>query len=268
MRKALGLLLLSFAVTYGFSTACWAATIRVNTPKVILSLAPGSTNSDEITFENPTDEELRVKIYLEDWNYLNGSTGEKKFAPAGTMPLSAAKWIDFSPAETVLAPFSRGTERYTIHVPQDASGSHFAVLFFETVLGVQKDEEGANVLVSGRVGSLFFLEAEGTAQRKGVVRSVAVEPPSGNSPMSVTTDFKNEGNTDITVSGNFLLMNADSQVVGRGELTKIFTFPGDQATVKTDWAGRLSPGQYQLVLTYDLGKGQAIVEEKSFSVAA
>ena len=243
-----------------------AATIRISTPKIILELAPGETYSGEIVAENPAEDENKVKIYMQDWAYTPGGTGEKKFAPAGTMPLSAGKWITFSPTQEVIKPFGRVTAHYTINVPADAKGSYFAVLFFESILGSTTDEEGVNVLVAGRIGALFFIDIKGTVDRKGEIRSVDVLAPEGNKPMEITSVFHNTGNADISLGGNFLIMDSEGKVLGRGDLNKIYTFPGDTGTGKVQWVGRLPKGSYQLLLTYNLGKGKSMVEEKTITI--
>ncbi len=244
-----------------------AATIRISAPKIELELAPGESHSGEIIAENPTDEEARTKIYLEDWIYAPGGTGEKKFTPVGSTPLSGSKWITFSPAEDAIKPFGRITARYTITVPKDAKGAYYSALFFETLLGTTKDEEGVNVLVAARIASLFFIEVKDTVERKGEIPSIAIEPSHGNKPMEIATTFKNTGNVDVTLGGNFLIMDSAGKVQGRGDLTKIYTLPGSTETGKSQWVGRLPKGSYQLLLTYDLGKGNNLVEEKTITVA-
>ena len=243
-----------------------AATLRISAPKIQMELAPGESYSGDIEAENPTDEDTKVKIYLEDWSYTSVGTGEKKFVPAGTTPLSAAKWITFSPAQDVIKPFGRTTAHYTINVPQDAKGAYYAVMFFETLVGTSTDEEGVNVLVAGRIGSLFFIEIKGTVERSGEIKSVDVKAPEGNKPMEIQTSFHNTGNTDISLSGNFLIMDSEGKVLGRGDINKIYTFGGASASGKTQWIGRLAKGQYQLLLTYNLGKGKSLVEEKTITI--
>lgn len=243
-----------------------AMTLRISAPKIELELAPGETYSGEIVAENPTDEAVNVKAYLEDWQYTANATGEKKFSPAGSTPSTASPWITFAPAVETIQPYGRITARYTVTVPKDVQGAHFSVLFFETLLGSSKDEEGVNVLVAGRIGALFFVRVKGTAKRDGAVKSVDVQAPSGSKPMEITTTFQNTGNVDVTLGGNFLIMGSDGRVLGRGDLAKIYTFPGGEGTRVTQWIGKLPSGTYDLLITYDLGQGKTIVEEKTLTV--
>ena len=244
-----------------------AATIRISNPRIELELAPGETYSGEIVAENPENEELKTKVYSEDWVYTPGGKGEKKFTPAGSTPLSASKWITFTPTDATLTPYGRITARYTISVPQEAKGTYYSVLFFETILGSSTNDEGVNVLVAGRIGALFFIQVKGTVERSGQIQAVKVEPPQGNKPMEITTTFQNKGNVDITLGGNLLIMDAEGKILGRGDLSKIYTFPGSTESGKTQWVGRLPKGQYSLLLTYDLGKGKTEVREETLNIS-
>ena len=252
-------------VLFSFTVDSQAATIRISAPKVEVEVAPGETYTGEITAENPTEESIKVRVYLEDWVYAPGGTGEKIFSPIASTPFSAGKWITFSPAEETIGPFGKTVVRYTIAVPSDAKGGHYAVLFFETILGTAQDEEGVTVLVAGRIGSLFSVETKGFSEKNGQIKLVEIKPSEGNQPLQISSTFFNSGNVDVTLGGNFLIMDKDGRVRARGDLNKIYTFPGQTETGKTEWVGRLAPGDYQAILTYDLGKGKTIVEEKSLT---
>lgn len=267
MRKFSPVLFLAlFALSFFGVSDSEAATIRISTPRIDLELSPGEAYSGEIIAENPGDEEIKTKLYLEDWTYSPGGTGEKKFTPIASTPLSASKWITFNPTEEVIKPFGRVTARYTVTVPTEAKGAYYSVLFFETLLGTTTDEEGVNVLVAGRIGALFFIQVKGTVDRKGEIQSLELKAPEGNRPLEVSTTFQNSGNVDITLGGNFLIMDAAGKVQGRGDLNKLYTFPGSAETGNTQWVGRLPKGSYQVLLTYDLGKGKNLVEEKALVV--
>lgn len=267
MKKLFILLVIGFLFVVAAQPLAQAATIRISTPKIELELEPGETYSGDIIAENPTEEPLKAKVYLEDWVYVPGGNGEKRFAPAGTTAQSASSWITFTPSQETIPAYGRITARYTIKVPQDAKGGFYSVMFFETILGSGIDTEGVNVLVAGRIGALFFIHIKGTVERQGDIQSVDVNPPSGNKPMEITTTFKNTGNIDVNLGGKFLIMDAEGKILGRGDLARIYTFPGATESGKTQWVGRLSKGSYQLLLTYDLGKGTTVVKEQPLVIS-
>lgn len=267
MKKKLKLLFFSAFFLSFLSGTSYGAIIRINTPKIELELAPGQTSSGEIEVENPTDQEMKLRIYLEDWHYKAIGSGEKDFGPAGSFPFSGSSWITFSPSSAVVPPFGKVTERYTIKAPSDAKGSYYSVLFFENILGHVVDEQGASLQVAGRIGSLFFIRVKGTVERSGEVESLVLIPPAGNSPLEIAADFKNTGNVDITLEGNYVLMDASGAIVARGALEKIYTQPGGEAKRTTKWVGRLAPGKYDAIITFDLGDGKNVVQEKELIVS-
>ncbi len=261
MRKNAFLLSLAILISLLAAPAVQAMTIRINAPKVILDLSPGETYTGEIIAENPEDTDVKVKIYLEDWVYKEGGTGEKVFSPMGSTPLSASRWINFTPSEDVLKPYGRVVVNYTVTVPPEAQGGYYSVLFFETLFGTTTNEEGAIVNVAGRIGSLFFIRVKEALDLTGRIQSVEIQRPEGNKPMEIVTTFENTGNVDITLGGNFLVMDSAGRIQGRGDLNKIYTFPGSTETGRTSWVGRLPKGAYDVLLTYDLGSGKSLVEE-------
>ncbi len=250
----------------GVSILGHAATLTINTPKVDIDTEAGSTVSGEITVENPTDTVASLKAYLEDWMYVSGE-GDKKFAPPGTMPLSASPWITFATPEPTIPPFGRIIVRYTVRVPEGAAGAHYSVLFFETVIGNMPNEEGVSVDVAGRIGSLFIVEAKGSVIRDGQIVSLEIALPEGNKPMEIHTTFKNTGNVHIPLEGSFLILDEEGQVRARGDLSKLYAFPDQTVDGKTQWVGRLPKGNYTMIATFNLGKGKSLVEERAFAIA-
>lgn len=266
MKKLYSCLILLGIATALPAVPSHAASVQIDKPKIELELAPGETYSGEVTVENSADEELKVRLYLEDWKYKSSGKGDKDFFPGGSTEQTASPWITFSPADEVLKPFGHVTARYTVRVPESATGGHYSVLFFETILGSAEQADGSNILVAGRIGALFFIRVKGTVEAKGEFRSIELVPPKGNAPLVVRTDFANTGNVEITAAGKFLAMDAAGKIAARGDLGSIYTQSGQSASKESEWIGRLEPGTYQAVLTYDLGGGDIRTEEREFTV--
>ncbi|MDP1853856.1 MAG: hypothetical protein Q8L26_06630 [Candidatus Omnitrophota bacterium] len=225
-------------------------------PKVRVSIVPGKQNSGEITLENPSDEERHIQLYLEDWHYVPSQDGTKEFLPAASLNNSASPWISFSPADFILRPHSRQRISYTIRMPEGSLGGYYAALFFEIALSkLEETAEGtaAGIGLNVRIATLFYVEAEGTIKRTGVLDNFKVENAGKDAPLSIKLDFANTGNVDITAGGTFNLMDRQGMVVARGEFDKIYTFPNDKAQLTGIWKENLAPGKYDLVITLDFG---------------
>lgn len=229
---------------------------HIDKSKIRLYMKPGQAQNGEIIVENTTNEAMSMRVYPQDWYYSSGD-GSKEFVPVNATTHSCASWISFSPAEFILAASSWQKIRYSIKAPLAASGGYYAVLFSENMVGkapglTLKQTVGVNLAV--RFATLFYIEIEGTTQRKGVLDNLKLKKAGSHSPLLINANFKNAGNVDIIASGVFAIIDKAGKVHGRGKFDDLYTLAGDSAKLKGIWREPLSTGSYTLVLTMDLGK--------------
>lgn len=251
-----------------WATQAWAG-VRIDKPKIRLTIEPGSYDSGEIKVENTGDEEIAIKVYLEDWAY-NEQEGGKEFMPKGTSKLSASPWISFYPADFTLAPNGTQMVRYTVSVPKDVKGGHYSVMFFETGGGVieQPNEQGVNVAIQvlNRLGALFYVEPKGTIEKTAAMKSPDIKEHLND--LIISADFFNTGNTDITASGTFDVIDQEGFVYARGLFEEVYTLPGDKAVLRSKAASvNLKSGDYDLLMTLEFQNGGSLVQEARFSVS-
>jgi hypothetical protein len=238
---------------------------QINRPVVQESVTPGQTVSGKVEVENHGREPLKLQVYLEDWEYVEGGSGDKTFTAPGTSPWSASNWIHYFPATLELPAGGRGTVEYTVSVPPDAVGGRYAVMFFESFLAAGRNEEGVNVQYTGRLGSLFEIEAAGTVERTGEITEVTVGPIDPARPLTLSCTFRNTGNVAIRPKAYYNILNPEGRYLGRGEFNPLYTFPGRSGSVSTEWTGSLPPGDHTLLITVDLGGGEPLVVERILS---
>jgi hypothetical protein len=230
----------------------------MNQSKIRVAVAPGDRAFGEITLENPTAEVKNMRLYLEDWYYLPGGSGAKEFLPANSTPTSACPWISFSPAEVTIPAYGKQKISYSINAPASAAGARFATLFFETLISkgvIGASERSAGLDVNVRVATLFYVEVKGTIERTAKISNLKITPSKEEkNSLDITMDFENTGNTDIATAGNFSLMNQEGLVAARGAFNNVYTFPGGKGTLLGTWKGKIPPGEYDLIITIDLGK--------------
>jgi hypothetical protein len=226
--------------------------VKVDQAKIRIIAPAGQTAIGRIEVKNPSDEVKNIKVYAEDWLYSN-ERGEKEFFLAGTKELSCAKWISFVPAEFSISPGGKEYIQYTVRIPQDVSGSYRAILFFESMMGVVQEstEAMAIVPVAVRVGTLVSVEVEGTVLRSAQVENLKMIKTQDG--YNIEADFTNTANADITVAGNFDVVDKKGMVFSRGEFKNRYTLPGDKVKIASAWKGLLPKGSYDLVITLDLG---------------
>lgn len=253
-RRRVFLLFFCAVCFFSFNTVASAATVRINPTKIRLIIPPGNSKSGTIEVDNPSEEPITVKAYLQDWLYTSPYDGTKNFSAAGTTPLSAADWITTSLNEFVIPAFNKQNVNFTVKVPAGASGGHYAVLFFESLLSKPEVRESAQLGVVVRIGALFYIEAGGSIKRAAEISGLTLRRKSPDSPLQINMDIKNSGNVDITCAGTFHIMDSRGMIFARNEFNNVYLFPKDTAELTAGWEGTLSRGKYSLVITQDIGK--------------
>lgn len=244
----------------------FAFAVRVDQAKVRLGIAPGELKTGSIRVENNSNAAIKIKAYLEDWYYIEPFDGSKEFASAGSLPLSCANWISFAPAEFTLPAYGAQAVNFTVNVPKDAKGGHFAVMFFETGLGETQKEEGVTVNVLGRIGTLFYIEPQGTIKKAADLTDFSIARESFQEPLEIKATFNNIGNTDITANGNYYIIDNNGVVYARGEFSDVYTLPNDTSKIHATWKEKIPEGKYDIVLTLDFGQGESLVKEASLQI--
>ena len=215
---------------------------------------PGESKSGVIEVENASEVTLSVKAYLQDWAYTPAQDGSKNFYPPKATPASCADWVKVSLSDFVIPAYSSQRINYTIQVPSDAKGAYYAVLFFESNISQFDLKNPAGMGVQVRIGALFFIEPEGTVTRVAELSDFSARRSSSGDALEVAMNFKNTGNADITTAGEFNIIDQEGMVYARGAFNDVYTLPGDQAKVSASWKEALEPGNYDMILTFDLGR--------------
>lgn len=259
--------MVTWAVVIGWPQPALAFQARMGRPVVQETLAPGEAATGTIELENQANEPVRLEVYLQDWEYVEGGSGDKLFSPPGSSPWSAASWISYFPKQLELPARGKGVVEYTVRVPADASGGRYAVLFFESVLARTKaNEQGVTVQYTGRLGSLFEVDVAGTIRRAGEIAEVALGRPDEDRPLTLAYTFLNTGNVAARPKAYFNIVDASGRYFGRGEFPPLYTFPGRAGTATAQWTGRLDPGDYTVLLTVDVGTEEPLVIERPLAV--
>ncbi|MDD3275128.1 MAG: hypothetical protein PHN16_05195 [Candidatus Omnitrophica bacterium] len=283
MSKRLNTVIMGICLAIGAVFCCrplWAESLPfMNQSKIRLSIPAGQRAFGEITLDNPSDEVKIVHLYLEDWYYQPDGSGAKEFLPANSLPSSACSWITFSPTDLVLPAFGKQKINYAVSVPPGAKGERFATLFFETALGkgeLASSGRSAGLDVNVRVATLFYIEVKDTVERSAKIDNLKVKPSAdGSGALEISLDFENTGNSDITTSGNFNLMNSEGLVSARGAFNSVYTLGGGKGVLSSAWKEKIPAGEYDLVVTVDLGKaltdaglegGPVITKEASVTI--
>jgi len=263
-KKAFSILILMGFLLTAVNSAL-ASTVSLDPARIRISAGPGEVKSGTIKIDNPSEEEVKIRAYIEDWRYSSNADGTKDFFPAGSTALSCARWIDFTPAEFTLLPFGRQLINYTVRLPEEAKGVHFCVMFFETDLTDNNAENAqSQVNLKARLGALISVESKDSVLCDASLDNLAIKRQ-GNA-VKISGDFQNIGNTDINPKITFDIINTKGDVFARGVFSDIFTLPQDKGEVFAATKEDLPDGKYILVITLSLGRARPKVLEVPIQV--
>ncbi len=265
MKKILIISLLMILGLFLAQQAADAFALNISPPSYQTTALPGSSVTGKITIQNTADKATGIMLYTQDWLYKED--GSKAFYAAGTTPLSCAKWIRIFPQKFQVEENSAMTAQFTINVPEDAHGGYYAVIFSESVpVGGTDAEEGMMIKFAGRLGTIVYLDVEGTVDRKAEVETLTVSAPQSNDPLKMELSLKNTGNVYVVAHGTLNIIDEDGTVFGKESFGPMNTLPGDTRPVTAEWLGELEEGEYDVVVTLDIGADEPIVEERKISV--
>ena len=255
-----------FAVLCFVNNNLFALDFQIDKAKVRVKLPPGWSDGGVIKVYNRDDEPINIRVYISDWVYTD-QDGAKNFMPPGTHPNSAAEWIKFYPADFTIPGKGRQEVKYVVGVPPDAVGGYYAVLFFEVGVGDVWDEaKGVMVKVFNRLGSLFYVEADGTIKREAQVSDFKIRASSDG--IEVEAIFQNVGNVDITAKNTLDIIDEEGFVLSRASFNDVYTMPQDKAKLYAkDASANFSKGKYDAILTFDLNGG-ILVKEYQIEVSS
>jgi hypothetical protein len=247
------------ALALSLPLSCFA--LRINNPKIEVQLDKGKSYSGSITVENNSDKDARIRVYAEDFLYVQPFDGGKEFFPLGTTSFSLSSWLVLPPTDFILSPYGQKTVNFILRPQDDVAKVHCGVIFFETAIGKTINEQGQGIDILGRVGSLIFIEPQ-SMHKAGEFSEITP------GPNSLTGNFLNNGNTFLHVQGTYYIIDAAEIVKDRGAIGELYLLPQDKAKVVIKLPKTISAGKFTLVITFDLEEGVAVVKEIDLEVLA
>lgn len=256
------------SVLFGQSLAF--AQLVIDKGKVNLLIHPGEKITETLHVKNSGDSDLTVKVYMEDFSYIDPFEGTKEFGPAGSKERSNANWITIAPREITLGPKAEKDVSYVISVPNDVKGGYHGVMIFENLpakittnplLAEEKKIAQAGMSFILRIGTLIFLQTEDT-DLKPIVDGFAFDGS------NLKFSYKNEGEAILITETKYYTMDQDGNVVDRGDAKKKYLPCGQTTSLNIPMVETLAPGKYTLVVSLDFGGNDVLVREVDFEKSA
>ena len=263
----IGIFLLLFFIAFIFhSENSFGTAVSVDKPVIRFLAKAGESATETLTVRNKGMEPVAIKIELGDW--VLDASGETALCPPGSTEYSCASWIDISPQEIIIPPANNRDVNITIRVPDDSVGGHYASILIEAVPALERGQEATSVFIIAKLAVFVLQETEGKTNKAGKIVSFEIEKPGENKPLRATYGFKNEGNAYIGIKGLINIIDKDGNTRGRAAShAPKGTFPGDIVYDTVEWFGSLPKGDYDVILTLELGKDSLpLVEQKALKI--
>ncbi len=179
--------------------------ITISPTSVDEEISAGKNYSGKVMVINQGKVGYKYKVYATPYS-VNGEDYSPAFTPIpGARDVT--KWFTLKGnTDGYLKPDAQENISYTVDVPNDTpAGSYTAVIFAETSNDVSG---GAGVVTKKRVGTIFYINVPGQADKRGSIASWSVKVLQ-NAPLTMTYRLANEGslsyraNVKISVSDMF-----------------------------------------------------------------
>ena len=228
-----------------------------------MTLDRGKTTAQTVLLFNQGKDPVTVTAYAWDWWHEPGNA--RKFAPPGTLPHSAAKWISFVPEKVTVNPGKGSNVTVVVNTPADASAGNYAVAWFEAI--PDANPKSKELRVGARLGVLVMTEVRGETKPAVIVEDLTISPPTASQPLKADVKITNSGDVHLFPKGTLVIMDRKRKLVGHVGFEKQRMLPGEDRSVTIKYGGDLKPGDYEAILTIDYGESGATVKTTTFTVA-
>ena len=241
---------------------------------------PGARLTNDIEVYNSGEEPIHVVSSIQDWSMT--LSGQKRFHPGGTQPLSCATWIQLNPVEFNLAPGKSMRVRYSIAPPTGMAQEHRAMIFFTSRAVPRAGDSRLALNVQTRIGCKVLVTPPLKSPLQGQITGMALQTLAAPAPASVGAPwvhldstaaapapsllsrvkitFVNPNPVSVRLNGTVEARNADGQVVARGEIApaKALVLVGATRELWAQLDKPLGPGTYQIKAAIDYGGQQLL----------
>jgi P pilus assembly chaperone PapD len=238
-----------------------------------LTLPRGASETLAFQVLNNEADPLEIQISLADWD--RDSNGENRFYPPGTLPRSAAPWLSVSPLRFDLAPNEQKEIRFSMKVPADIVGTHWAAIMVEAApKQTQPQPPGTTVVVRRRFAVKVLETPPGTGSKEGRITLIDVR---GLNPPNIFLEFENRGTIHTPdVKGRVEIRDEKGATLEKLDVESFPTLPGAKRLLKVTSARKkgdlLPPGKYLILAILDYGGeslagGQFVLKIKPLQLA-
>jgi len=250
--------MMHLATGVGLSGTC---AIEISPLTMELRIDAGRTYTGTINLTNDGKGPEHIRVYCQDWAVK--PDGVAVFVAAGQLPNSASAWVQVIPTEFDVAAGRTQAVRYTVRVPEDASGESRTVILFEA--GAQKlNLPNALSTIIPRVGTILYVQVGQPPAIQAKVTDFELGPEGGY------LSIENQGAGHLRFTGRYEIRSG-AKLVRSGELAGFVVLPAPfnshRMAVPKEMLSGLGTGEYEVTMLLDCGGPSLLGARRSVSLA-
>jgi hypothetical protein len=168
-------------------------------------------------------------------------------------------WVDINPREFDLDPQTFKQVRFTIAVPNGASGEYSALVYFTT----RPPRKPGGLTIAERVASKLYEIIPDTARFAGEIDDISAKTDEAGEKYLIA--FQNTGNAHVYLSGR-VEVKSGGQLVDRIVMTKDMLVERSGKRLIETIGKKLPPGSYSALALIDYGGPNLIAGQTTFTV--
>lgn len=276
IAAALGLFLCANAsaqVATKLETPASPISVEVSPLRMELAAGPGSTTTQAITVTNTSNEAVRVRARLTDWDLSRDGAPQYENSEVGGR-FSATTWVRLAPPETVVEPTKQAIVRISLAVPAGVQpgGYRTGVLFEFAPATGDPVARARSVMLRTRIATLIYVNIGQPPMAADLLdlRQRTTGGP-GEQILQVVASLKNAGRRYVRTKGALVVHDAGGKVVREYAVPDAPLLPESErelAITVVDPAKKIAlpPGEYRVEIRLDLGLPALVVGETTIKV--
>ncbi|MBI4411422.1 MAG: hypothetical protein HY541_02935 [Deltaproteobacteria bacterium] len=242
-----------------------AQVLGVGPPIFELECKPGEKKTLTLKVDNPNP--LPTGVSLQPHGLVTAGYTEVVARPIASLPPNAlGRHIIIESGSIVVPARSYKNVAVTIDVPEGLTGTQYVGLTAASsgatdepgVVRKSEYEMGVELGMLPALGVTIKCHMAGTMNYSYVLEKLAVKPPQGNEPTTLTGTLKNTGNGEIIITPTLILLDSTRKVAARLKASSRVTMvPGGTYHVSfQSLFSQVASGKYEAVLSPDDPKYQ------------
>ncbi|MGM0500353.1 MAG: hypothetical protein ACQERL_09115 [Bacillota bacterium] len=249
MNKKIWMIIFVLLLTLiGISGSVFAV-IRVQPARIIINSLEENDRTGVIEVFNSGEEDLKITASLYDWS-LNEEDNLLYFDP-GETEYSLDGLIKFNPKEFMLPAGEKQIVRFTVNTAEEEEviREKRGIVFFEHENDDINAEMGSRIIT--QIGTVIYQVPAGVKYNFKFTGLRVYKSPEPE-PQGLVIRLENNGEAHIRYYPEYKIVDSENKVVMENNFNELVILPGDQRQISFRLEERLEPGDYKVLLEFDL----------------